>query len=342
MEGQLLWVLILQLCVIVLVAAGILMFMLKKLVGRSRVPTGSKTILITAADTFIGSQISTHLASLGFRVFAGVNDINSKTSLRLKSFGSPWLHVIPLDVTNADSLGNAIKAVKAHFHAGEKGLWAVIHLAGTGVKNSNNKIGGDDEQQLRTALEVTVVGLLRLVRSCLPLLSAAKGRFIILGADDGMSLGLRVWGSGSIGITHGVWTAARFAAEGLAAGLRAQLRPHGVPVVSLHPDAFYAQRLNEFPKPLIVYEMRTESPVPGGNGSTAATIDQSIPEFLSSYAIHAVEESILSAKPNESYVLAPSASSRIKSMMIAFSPNCVSNAVTKKHKYAQAEYAYSV
>jgi len=69
-----------------------------------------------------------------------------------------------------------------------------------------------------------------------------KGRFIILGADDGMSLGLRVWGSGAIGITHGVWTAARFAAEGLAAGLRAQLRPHGVPVVSLHPDAFYAQR----------------------------------------------------------------------------------------------------
>lgn len=72
------------------------------------------------------------------------------------------------------------------------------------------------------------------------------GRFIILGADDGMSLGLRVWGSGAIGITHGVWTAARFAAEGLAAGLRAQLRPHGVPVVSLHPDAYYAQRLKLF------------------------------------------------------------------------------------------------
>lgn len=29
---------------------------------------------------------------------------------------------------------------------------------------------------------------------------------------------------------------------GLAAGLRAQLKPHGVPVVSLHPDAYYAQR----------------------------------------------------------------------------------------------------
>lgn len=47
--------------------------------------------------------------------------MNSKASLRLKSFGSPWLHVIPLDVTNTDNLAFAIKAVKAHFHAGEKG-----------------------------------------------------------------------------------------------------------------------------------------------------------------------------------------------------------------------------
>lgn len=54
------------------------------------------------------------------------------------------------------------------------GLWAVVHLAGTGVKTSYQK-GGDDEQQLRTALEVTVVGMLRLVRACLPHLSAAKG-----------------------------------------------------------------------------------------------------------------------------------------------------------------------
>jgi len=65
----------------------------------------------------------------------------------------------------------------------------------------------------------------------------------MLGADDEMSMGLRVWGSGAESVTSGVWTAARFAAEGLAAGLRAQLRPHGVSLVSLHPDAHVAQRL---------------------------------------------------------------------------------------------------
>jgi len=51
----------------------------------------------------------------------------------------------------------------------------VIHLAGTGVKSCKLQ-GGDDEHQLRTALEVTVVGMLRLIRACLPHLSAASGR----------------------------------------------------------------------------------------------------------------------------------------------------------------------
>lgn len=54
-------------------------------------------------------------------MFAGVNDVNSKASLRLKTCGSPWLHVIPLDVTNNDSLAYTIKAIGRSFHAGEKG-----------------------------------------------------------------------------------------------------------------------------------------------------------------------------------------------------------------------------
>ncbi|CAG7838428.1 unnamed protein product [Allacma fusca] len=331
MDGQLMWMLVLQLLVIISVAVCILVFMLKKLVGRSRVPMGSKTILITAADTLIGSQISAHLASMGFRVFAGVSDVNSKGAQRLKSFGSPWLHVIALDVTKNDSLHYAIKAVREHFHAGEKGLWAVIHLAGTGVKTSSLN-GGDDEHQLRNALEVTVVGMLRLIRASLPHLSAAKGRLIILGADDGMSLGLRVWGSGAIGVTHGVWTAARFAAEGLASGLRAQLRPHGIPVVSLHPDAYYAQKLNEFPRPTTIYEVRSDCSVEGK--PDAALTTEPVIEVLSPYAMKAVEEAILSTAPESTYVLTPSASSRIKSMMIALSPNCVSSAVLKQHKLA--------
>ncbi len=127
MEGQLLWVLILQLCVLVLVAVCILIFILKKLVGRSKVPTGSRSILVTAADSIIGGQIATHLASLGFRVFAGVSDVNGKASMRLKAFGSPWLHVIPLDVTSDSSLAFAIKLVRGHFHAGERGKHIYIH-----------------------------------------------------------------------------------------------------------------------------------------------------------------------------------------------------------------------
>jgi hypothetical protein len=123
MEGQLLWMLVVQLIVIFFVAVCILFFMLKKLVGRTHIPSagGSKSILITAADTLIGTQIAKHLASIGFRVFAGVADVNSKAALRLRSNGSPWLHVLPLDVTKDDSLARTIQFVREHFHAGEKG-----------------------------------------------------------------------------------------------------------------------------------------------------------------------------------------------------------------------------
>lgn len=123
MEGQLLWMLIVQLIVIFLVAVSILVFILKKLAGRSRIPSeGSKSILITAADTPIGIQIAQHLASLHFRVFAGVSDLNSKAANRLRSTASPWLHILPLDVTKDESLAHVVKAVREHFHAGEKGI----------------------------------------------------------------------------------------------------------------------------------------------------------------------------------------------------------------------------
>jgi len=122
MEGQLLWMLIIQLIVIFFAAICILLFMLKKLAGRARIPSdGSKSILITAADTPIGIQIARHLASLRFRVFAGVSDVNSVAAYRLRSTGSPWLHILPLDVTKDDSLHSAVKAVREHSHAGEKG-----------------------------------------------------------------------------------------------------------------------------------------------------------------------------------------------------------------------------
>jgi len=51
-------------------------------------------------------------------------------------------------------------------------------LAGTGTGQTNKVNGGLDEDKLRRALEVTVVGLLRLVRATLPLLAPTKGNFM--------------------------------------------------------------------------------------------------------------------------------------------------------------------
>jgi len=115
------WVLVVQLLVLVAVAVCILVFMLKKLMGAAHVPSNSKTILVTAADTPIGSQIATHLSTMGFRVFAGVSDEKSSAAQALRRSPSPWLHLLPLDVTNDGSLAFALNQVNTHLHAGEKG-----------------------------------------------------------------------------------------------------------------------------------------------------------------------------------------------------------------------------
>lgn len=92
-----------------------------------------------------------------------------------------------------------------------------------------------------------------------------------------------------------------------------------------------------------MYEVKTPIAKTGNDTARAthAGGDQPIYEFLTSYAMREVEEAILSATPEEAYLLTPSTSSRIKSMMIAFSPSCVSNAVMKQHKFAQAEYVHT-
>lgn len=92
-----------------------------------------------------------------------------------------------------------------------------------------------------------------------------------------------------------------------------------------------------------MYEVKDPIALTGNDScaATAANGDQTIYEFLSTYAMREVEEAILNATPEESYLLTPSTSSRIKSMMIAFSPSCVSNAVLKQHKFAQGEYVHT-
>jgi len=105
--------------------------------------------------------------------------------------------------------------------------------------------------------------------------------------------------------------------------------------------SFY--RINEFPifgteKPWGFVNSGEEDP----SESEVKAEKDNFPGILSPYALRAVEDAILSTHPEQTYVLSPSASSRIKSMLIAFSPHCVTNNILKHKQLAKPAYQCTV
>ena len=92
----------------------------------ARLGTG-RSVLVTSSENALGLQLSLHLASAGFRVFAGVKEAQSDAArvlrAKLKASGAPpaALVVIPLDVTREDSLHEAVDEIRRHLPAGEHG-----------------------------------------------------------------------------------------------------------------------------------------------------------------------------------------------------------------------------
>lgn len=134
METGTIFVLTIQLTALFSIAGALLLYLLCKVRGARNMPIGKYggSILITSADTALGLQLCTHLASRGCRVFAGMKDpIDSlpakllKGWMKMKENDNDHSHgaIVPLrlDVTREDLLREATEAVGAHLNACERG-----------------------------------------------------------------------------------------------------------------------------------------------------------------------------------------------------------------------------
>lgn len=134
MEVQTILVLTVQLIALFSIAGALLLYLLCKVKGSRNVSLDPRcgSILITSADTALGLQLSTYLASKGCRVFAGMKDpIDSLPAKLLKG----WMkarenhmefendcvigQIVPLkiDVTKEDVLREATEKMGAHLNA---------------------------------------------------------------------------------------------------------------------------------------------------------------------------------------------------------------------------------
>ncbi len=189
----------------------------------------SNRVLITGCSTGIGAASALVLAQRGMAVVATARRIETLTPLEeTAGEGNLSLHTTQLDVTDDDSR-------RAAFRFAEEKLGGVdilINNAGYG------QMGPVEEVPLklvRGQFEVNVLGLVAMCQLVLPGMRARKhGRIVNISSIVGkVSLPM-----------GGIYSASKFAVEGLTDALRIEVEPFGIQVVLVLPGPIKS----EFPR----------------------------------------------------------------------------------------------
>ncbi len=248
-----------------------------------------RAVVVTGASSGLGRECALHLDRLGLKVFAGVRLESDGHDLEAASTGR--LRALPLDVTDEDSVRDAVKTVA--------GVWGVVNNAGICVPAPLECLS---PARLREQLEINVVGSVAVTRAFLPLVREARGRIVNISS-----------GLGRVASPYlGAYAASQFAKEALSDSLRREMRPFGVAVSVVEPGAIL-------------------TPIWGKIDAQGSSVDDAAPEVADLYrrtfldfldANHrrarssrttpvrfaqAVEHALLAAKPKTRYRVGPDA-----------------------------------
>ncbi len=172
-----------------------------------------KTILVTGASSGIGRAVAAHLAKDGWRVFG---------TSRSGRGGPEGVEMIACDVDSDDSVTRAVSA--AAVHTGR--IDALVNNAGWALMGA---IEDTAIAEAKAQMETNFFGVLRMTRAVLPLMRTQGGGHIV----NISSL------SGVFGTPFsGVYSAAKFAVEGMSEALRLEARPFGIRVALVEPGDF--------------------------------------------------------------------------------------------------------
>jgi NAD(P)-dependent dehydrogenase (short-subunit alcohol dehydrogenase family) len=175
-------------------------------------------VLVTGASTGIGRSCALRLDRLGFQVFAGVRRETDGRALKKKAKGP--LTPVRFDVTVDASIAAASEAIEEA--VGDEGLAGLVNNAGIAVPGPLEFLPLDD---LRSQLEVNVIGQVAVTQAFLPLLRKGQGRIVNIGSIGGRMASPFL----------GAYNASKFAMEALTDSLRMELRPWGIHVSLIEP-----------------------------------------------------------------------------------------------------------
>lgn len=186
------------------------------------------TWFVTGTSRGLGLALVRHLLQRGDRVAATTR---STDRLLAALDGTPTADLLPLEVTLTDeaSVQAAVEATVDRFG----GLDVVVNNAGYGYLGAVEETGAAD---VRRMLGVQVEGTWNVLRSALPVMRAAgSGHVITVSSILGL-LAFPGWG---------LYSAAKFAVEGLTEALAGEVAGHGIQVTIVEPGYFDTDFLRE-------------------------------------------------------------------------------------------------
>jgi NAD(P)-dependent dehydrogenase (short-subunit alcohol dehydrogenase family) len=174
-----------------------------------------KTVLITGAASELGESLAEGLAGAGHRVFASMREPFGRNRAAANRLWAQGIDVIPLDVTDGDSIASGIEAARRK--AGH--IDVVVNNARIAIIGAVEAVS---PSQLQEVLNTNVVGMVRTAQAILPAMRRAGAGLIV---NIGSILG-------RVTLPYfGVHSAGDFALEALTDSLRYELAPYGVDVV---------------------------------------------------------------------------------------------------------------
>lgn len=178
----------------------------------------SKSILITGSNAGIGRLSAKLFADQGWKVAATMRSPEKAGDLA----EHPNITVYPLDVSQADSVAQAVEAVLSDLGQ----LDVVVNNAGFGVYGAFELA---TEEQIDRQYDVNVRGVIRVMQAFLPHFRSRKeGMFINISSIAG----LLSYPLGSL------YNSTKWAVEGLTEGVYFELKPFNIRVKLVEPGGF--------------------------------------------------------------------------------------------------------
>jgi len=174
-------------------------------------------VLITGASSGIGKICAEHLHARGYRVYG-----TSRRAAEAIPSSPDSFHLITMDVTSEDSVAGALQSILAR----EGRLDVVFNNAGDGIAGS---VEDTSIEEARQQLDTNFFGVLRVCRAALPILRRQGAGLIVNVSSLGGLVGLPF---------QGLYSASKFAVEGMTEVMRMEVRPFGVRVALIEPGDF--------------------------------------------------------------------------------------------------------